>query len=118
MPDEKISLPEHLLTECEYQALQEIKSTISQIFEIEQVVLFGSVVRGEADEESDVDVLFVTKRLLSRWERHQITDAVCDINLEFGTSFSTLVVDSKSWHHGPLSLLNIHHEIQREGVPV
>ena len=113
MGNNKMSLSDH-----EYRALQDIKLSVSKVFDIEEVVLFGSVVRGEADEESDIDVLFVTKRLLSRWERHQITDIVCDINLERGTKFSTLVVDRKSWHQGPLSLLSIHQEIQKEGVPV
>lgn len=82
------------------------------------MALFGSVVRGEADEESDIDLLVITKQPLNRWERHQITDIVCEVNLEYGTNFSTLVVDSKAWDHGLISLLNIHAEVQREGVLV
>lgn len=82
------------------------------------MALFGSVVRGEADEESDIDLLVVTKQPLNRRERHQITDIVCEINLDYGTNFSTLVVDSEAWEHGPISLLSIHEEVQREGVLV
>ncbi len=117
MSDRK-PLPELLLTDTEYQALKEIKTVVTDKFEVERVVLFGSVVRGEADEESDIDVLIITKQPLSRRERHQITDAVCEINLDYGTNFSTLVIDSYTWDKGPLSLLNIYQEVQQEGVLV
>lgn len=82
------------------------------------MALFGSVVRGEADEESDIDLLVITRQPLNRRERYHITDIVCEINLEYGTNFSTLVIDSDAWNHRPISLLNIRAEVQREGVLV
>ena len=118
MSDYKTSLPERLLADNEYQALKKIKASVFDMFEMERMVLFGSVVRGEADEESDIDLLLVTKRRLNRWERHRITDAVCEINLEYATNFSTLVVDCHAWDKGPISFLNLHEEVQREGVAV
>lgn len=114
----KMTTVENLLSSAEKQALQKIKTAIQGLFEIERIVLFGSAARGEADEESDVDLLLVTKRRLNRRERHRITDAVCEVNLEYGTNFSTLVVDSYTWQHGFMTYLNIHKEIQREGVSV
>ena len=50
--------------------------------------------------------------------RHQITDIVFEINLKFGTNFSTLVVDRESWDSGLYSVLPLRDEIVREGVPV
>jgi hypothetical protein len=52
--------------------------------------------RGEADEESDSDLL-VTLTKLTRFERHEITDSVFEINLKYDTNFSTLVIDNESW---------------------
>ena len=118
MSDYKKHLPELLLTDHEYHALKEIKESVTDKFEVERFILFGSIVRGEANEESDIDLLIVTKRPLTRWERHQITDTVCEINLEYGTNFSTLVVDSYTWDRGSVSLLSIHQEVEREGVLV
>ena len=111
-------MPERLLNNHEYKALKKIKAMVTQKLEVERFVFFGSVVREEADEGSDIDLLIITKRPLNRWERHRITDAVCEINLEYGTNFSTLVVDSDAWNRGPISLLSIHEEIQREGILV
>ncbi|GAB4441816.1 MAG: hypothetical protein Fur0044_38280 [Anaerolineae bacterium] len=111
----KYELP---LNNTEHHALQKIKSIVTAQFPVEQMALFGSVVRGEADEESDIDLLVVTRQPLNRRERHQITDIVCEVNLEYGTNFSTLVVDGDAWDRGPISLLSIHEEVQREGVSV
>ncbi len=111
-------LTTYLFKTNEYQAIKQIKASVSKIFEIEQMVLFGSVARGEADEESDIDLLIVTKQFLKRQERHRITDAVCDLNLEYKTNFSTLVVDSGTWHSQAMPFLSIYQEIQREGILV
>lgn len=80
------------------------------------MILFGSMVRGEGDDESDVDILVITKKPLNRWERHEITDLVCEINLRYGSNLSTLVVDHKSWERGPVSFLPIKDEIEKEGM--
>ncbi len=104
------------LTPSQQQALVELRRRLTDAFDIEEIVLFGSVVRGDADEESDLDLLITTKVPLSRIVRHQITDIVCEINLQFDTNLSSLVVDSASWQTGMFSILPIHNEILREGV--
>ena len=40
-------------------ALQAAHRRITSEFRVERLVLFGSLVRGESDEESDVDLLIV-----------------------------------------------------------
>ena len=98
------------------QALQDLAQRLSHEFDIERLVIYGSVVRSEADAESDLDVLVLTKQPLTRFERHRITDVVFDINLRYGTNVSTLVVDHKLWKTGPISVLPIRDEIRRDGI--
>jgi uncharacterized protein len=63
-------------------ALQAVRNRISAEFAVDQIVLFGSVARGQADEESDVDVLIVLKdptglaREIQR-RRHTQRSAAC-----------------------------------------
>lgn len=104
------------LSEEQNQALNEIRQRVKQRFEIEAIYLFGSVLRDEADEESDIDLLILTKHPLDRYKRHEITDIVFEVNLEHQTNFSTLVVDEKAWQAGPVSVLPIHEDIQKEGL--
>lgn len=108
----------HHLTHVQQQALLDFRRKLYNTFEVESLILYGSAVRNAMDEESDIDLLVLTKHALSRIERHQITDLVFDINLEYGTNFSTLVVDHTSWESGAISILPIHSEISKEGIPV
>jgi predicted nucleotidyltransferase len=105
-----------LLSSIQTQALNEIKQKVNQKFPIKDYILYGSTVRGEADDESDLDLLIVTSKALTRFKRHEITDIVFEVNLQFGTNFSTLVVDRESWETGMISVLPLRNEILREGV--
>ena len=107
-----------VLSVNESRALRSLKDRLQSQFEIEELILFGSVARGEADPESDIDLLIVTTEPLSRGKRHDITNLVFDINLEFDTNFSTLVVDRHSWDSGPFSILPIRDHILVDGVSV
>lgn len=106
------------LTQIQRRALAELKHRLVQDFGVEDLVLYGSAARDEADAESDVDLLVLTSDPLSRPERHRITDLVFEVNLEHGTNFSTLVVAQASWDSGAVSVLPLREEIAREGIPI
>lgn len=55
---------------------------------------------------------------MTRFRRHEITNEVFEVNLQYDTNFSTLVVDRRSWETGIVSVLPIHDEILRDGVQV
>jgi uncharacterized protein len=100
------------------KALHVIKKRVMDLFDVVDFVLFGSVARGEADEESDLDLMIVVSQPLSRTKRHEITDIVFEVNLEFSTNFSTLVVDQESWSTGMLSVLPLKDEIAKNGIRI
>lgn len=108
-----LQLPKNVL-----DALQAARDQLVAEFAVDRIVLFGSVVRGEADEESDVDLLVVLKDPPSHQLRNRITHVILDINLEYDTNLSELIVDRESWDHGPLSVLPIHQVIAEEGIPL
>lgn len=111
-------LKKDLLTANQSQALTLIRRGLLEKFQVEAIILYGSVARGEAGDESDIDLLILTRNQLSRLERHQITALVFEVNLEFGTNFSTLVVNRSSWESGQFSWLPIHQQILKDGVAV
>jgi predicted nucleotidyltransferase len=104
------------ITPSQYQALGELRRRLFDEFDIEAVILYGSVARGEADEESDLDLLILTTDPLTRPARHEITDMVFEVNLLYGTNFSTLVVDRSSWEVGVFSVLPLREEILKDGI--
>jgi len=111
-------LADIVLTPIQLTALSELRRRILSEFEVEKVVLYGSAARGEADAESDTDLLIITRMPLQRSSRHRITDLVFDINLKYGTNFSSLVIDRETWETGAVSVLPLHDEILRDGVTI
>ena len=109
-------LDEIAVTPKEAKALRDLKGRILDEFHIEKLILYGSTVRGEADEESDIDLLIVSDLPLTRYKRHQITDVVFEVNLQYDTNFSTLVVDRSAWERGALSVLPLRNEILKDGI--
>ena len=97
-------------------ALVELKERLTANYPVARLILFGSVVRGETDEESDVDVLVLTARPLSGKEHDAVSDEVFAVNLRYGTNISALIVDLPSWEEGPLSVMPLRQEVDREGV--
>jgi predicted nucleotidyltransferase len=104
------------LTPRQSQAFALIRRNLLEEFPVEKIILYGSVARGEADEESDIDLLILTREALPRSERHRITRLVFEINLQYDTNFSTLVIPLSAWESGVFSVLPIHRQIQKEGI--
>ncbi len=107
---------EKILSSTQSDALLEIKSRVRDRFHVKDFLLYGSAARGEAEHESDLDLMIVLSDPISRLKRHEITDIVFEVNLQFGTNFSTLVIDQKSWESGLISVLPLREEIMREGI--
>jgi predicted nucleotidyltransferase len=106
-----LQLPKNVL-----DALQTVQGRINAEFAVDRIVLFGSVAREQADEESDVDLLIVLKDPPSHQERDHITNIILDINLAYDSNLSELIVDRQTWDLGLASVLPIHQEIGEEGI--
>jgi uncharacterized protein len=106
------------LTASEKNALEEIKRRVSDLFPIRSYIIFGSKARGDAEQDSDVDLLLITGRELTHRERHQISDILTGINLAYDTLFSFIAVDDARWNSNLYRFYPIHENIGREGIPV
>jgi len=99
-----------------HDALREVSDRLTAAFRVDRLMLFGPVVRGEADEESDADLLVVLMERPTHQERDRITSLILDVNLEYGTNLSELIVGRETWDRGVPSVLPLHAEIEAEGI--
>ena len=79
--------------------------------------LFGSFARGEADEESDVDVAVVLEHVDWR-TRGAVIDLATDTGLPFNLRISPTVFDRETWERWRREERPLVMDIEREGVPL
>lgn len=98
------------------EILREVKERLREILgdDLVEVILFGSYARGEAREDSDVDVLVVVKRWPDPEEEWEIGELMTDLVLKYGVVFSIITYPQKpEMFHDPLIIA-----ARKEGVKV
>ena len=106
------------LTEQQRLALRETKAELCALFPVEDVLLFGSYARGEAEEESDLDLFVLTSRPMSYRERGEMSDVVYEINLKYDVLIHLLIACREEWQSPVWSLLPVFADIRREGTAI
>lgn len=105
------------LADHEQAALREFLTKLRKQHgsEVVLVSLFGSKVRGDFDEESDIDVLLVVENRNSQlWK--DVVEIETELMLKYDTVISSLIMgrDNYEWHlrhRAPL-----YRNIEREGI--
>ena len=80
-----------------------------------QIVLYGSVARGTAEADSDIDIaLFLNRRLSSR-QQDALSDLIVDLNLKYDKVFSVVDIDQQTylkWRH----VTPFYQNVSKEGI--
>lgn len=97
-------------------ALEAVRDRLMARHPVDRIVLYGSVAWGRPDDESDVDLLIVLKDPPDHDIEDQISRVILEINLEYDTNLSELIVDRDTWERGVLSGMPIHEEIENHGI--
>jgi predicted nucleotidyltransferase len=98
--------------------LRKCKDALSQYYRsrLEGVILYGSIARGDADEESDIDLLVLLSDPFDYFaELRQIVDLLYPIQLESEGLISAKPALASDYEMGSISL---YRNVQREGVAV
>lgn len=110
------ALSEINLADRDRHSILESVSVLKGNFPVVKVILFGSKAKGTSDEESDIDLLVLTKRHLGWVDRKALTDALFEVELKYDVVISALVVSVDEWENGYWRVLPIKDEIESHGV--
>ncbi|PIP11881.1 MAG: nucleotidyltransferase domain-containing protein [bacterium (Candidatus Stahlbacteria) CG08_land_8_20_14_0_20_40_26] len=99
------------------EILKEFREQIEDLYSkrLKDVILYGSWARGEATEESDIDMVIILEgKVVPGKEIDRMIDIITEINLKYGVLISVYPVSGEDYSatNSPL-LINI----RREGVP-
>ncbi len=101
------------------KALQEFLKIAKQKHgnKIEKIILFGSYARGEATEESDIDIVVITSR--NRFEMQKnLSEIAVDILLDTGEYISAKAVSIEEYSFMEKIKTGFYQNIAKEGVVV
>ena len=118
------TLEEMKLKPNERAALTELRDALKELFgeRLVKFVLFGSKVRGESDEESDVDVLLVIRdfdreRNWDEW--NELEDLASEIGcMRHGVAFNTIEYSQSEYEYERRREIPLITNIEREGIPL
>ncbi len=104
------------LTYAEQAAVMALKTMLSDIMPISQVILFGSKARGDSSPESDIDMLLLLNKSIDNDLREAISSIKYDIELKYDIVISLIIENESSWQSNLSKAMPLHWNIEREGV--
>lgn len=106
------------MTQNESDIAKLIGDSIKSVDTGAEVYLFGSRARGEAEEESDWDVLIlIDKPKKSRKIEEKYRDTIFQLEMAIGEPISVFIYSKNDWEYR-LSKTPLYQNVKREGVKI
>ncbi len=101
----------------EKKAIAELLLKLKVIYglRLEKIILYGSKARGDADQESDIDILVLIKDMQSRFtESRRINTITNEIDLKYDLFISAIPVDTQFFQVA--GDLPFYYNVMSEGI--
>ncbi len=100
------------------KVLQQLKQMLQERVNVHQIILFGSRARGDADAESDMDVLVIVDQPINREVRHAVSECTWQAGFDAGIVVTAILFARDEWENGPEYYAPLAEAVRTEGVPV
>ena len=106
-----------MIQDSDRKIVSEFRSRLEAIIPILDLRVFGSRARGDATEESDLDV-FIKIAELDRSCREKISDLAWEVGFEYDLVISTFVVTEAQVERGAMGASPLLFKVLQEGIPI
>jgi predicted nucleotidyltransferase len=106
------------MTSPEAEVLHQLKAKLQGRLSLSRLVLFGSRARGDADPDSDLDVLVMLNSLVDREAEDYVNDCAWEVGLGHGIVVVPVTVSRFDWEEGLLSSSLLAIAVKQEGITV
>ena len=103
-------------SEYERTLLVRCRSALKEIDPSAEIILYGSRARGDADPESDYDLLILTDGDVNLKKEDLFRRQLFPIEIEAGAVFTVILLSRKEWNSPLYRAMPFCQNIKRDGV--
>lgn len=98
--------------------LEKFQALLLSRVKVHKLILFGSRARGDADPDSDMDVVVILEGTVNDEDRESVSDCAWEAGFQHGIVVVPVVFTRSEWETGPERYSLLAQAVESEGVPL